>query len=127
VEGGCGACRVELTEAVHGLAGGQRLHGHAALLELLDDVGIGPHAAVSAGAHDQVGRQFLQDLNQVVQDEGVAVLAPPVPQHPAGQDDKVVGLLASVNDDPPELVVVDPRHPATPQRFGRLAASMLIG
>jgi hypothetical protein len=127
VEGGRGACRVKLTEVAYGLAGGQRLHSHPALLELPDRVGIGPHAAVGASAHDQVRRKLVQDLNQVVEQQHVAVLAPPVPHHPAGQDDEVLGLLASVDDDPPELVVVYARHSTAPKRFGRLAAPMLIG
>jgi hypothetical protein len=78
MEGGRGTRRVELSEPAHGLAGGQRLHRHAALLELLDRVGIGPHAAVGAGAHNQVGGKLVQDLAEVVEDERVAVLAPPV-------------------------------------------------
>jgi hypothetical protein len=85
VEGGCGVRRIQFTEAAHGLAGGQRLHGHAALLELLDRVGIGPHPAVGAGADDQVGRKFIQDLGKVVEDERVAVVSPPVPHHPVGR------------------------------------------
>ena len=127
VEGGRGACRVELTEPAYGLAGGQRLHSHPALLELPDRAGIGPHAAVGPRADDQVGRELVQDLDQVVEDEPVAVLAPPVPHHPVGQDDEVSGLLASVDDDPPELVVVDPRHPTAPKRSGCPAAPMWIG
>jgi hypothetical protein len=95
------ACRVELSEAAHGLAGGQRLQSHAALLELPDRVRIGPHAAVGAGPNDQARGMLVQDLGQVVQDERVAVLAPPVPHHPVGQDDEVLGLLASVDDDSP--------------------------
>ena len=127
MEGSCGVRRIQFTEAAHGLAGGQRLHGPAAVLELLERVGIGPHAAVGAGADDQVGRKFAEDLGKVVEDERVAVPAPPVPHHPAGQDDQVPGLLASINDDPPELVVVDPRHPTAPKWSGRLAARILIG
>ena len=127
VEGGRGVCRVELTEAVHGLAGGQRLYGHPALLELPDRVGIGPHAAVGPRADNQVGREVVQGLDQVVEDERVAVLAPSVPQHPVGQDDEVVGLLASVDDDPPELVVVDPRHPTTPRGSVASRATMPVG
>jgi hypothetical protein len=115
VERGRGACRIQFTEVAYGLAGGQRLHGHAPLLQLLDRVRIGPHAAVGTGPHDQMRRKFVQDLNQVVEDERVAVSAPPVPHHPVGQDDEILGLLASVDDDPPELVVVDPRHPTTPR------------
>jgi hypothetical protein len=127
VEGGRGACRVELTKAAYGLAGGQRLHSHPALLELPDRVGFGPHAAVGTCADDQVGREVVQNLDQVVEDERVAVLAPPVPHHPVGQDDEVVGLLASVDDDPPELVVVDPRHPTTPRGSVASRATMPIG
>ena len=66
MEGGRGACRVELTEAAHRLGGGQRLHGHAALLQLEDRVGIGPHAAVGAGPHDQVRGKLLKDLDEIV-------------------------------------------------------------
>src|SRR5215218_7067097 len=51
----------------------------------------------------------------------VAVPAPPVPHHLVGQDDEVLGLLTPVDDDPPELVMVDaPSHRS--QGFGRLAA-----
>src|SRR4029453_14066353 len=94
VEGGCGVRWIQFTEAAHGLAGRQRLYGHAPLLQLLDRVGIGPHAAVGAGAHDQVRRKLVQNLNQVVEHQRVAVSAPPVPHHPVGQDDEVLGLLA---------------------------------
>ena len=80
VEGGRGACRVKLTEATYGLGGRQRLHSHPALLELPDRVGIGPHAAVGTRADDQVGREVVQDLDQVVEHQRVAVLAPPVPK-----------------------------------------------
>jgi hypothetical protein len=124
VEGGRGACRIQFTQAAHGLAGGQRLHGHPALLELLDRVGIGPHAAVGARAHDQVGGELVQDFAEVVEDECVAVLAPPVPHDPVRQDDEVLGLHAPVDDDPPELVVVDPRHPTTPE--GSVASRPLV-
>jgi hypothetical protein len=79
------------------------------------------------GPHDQVRRKLLQDLGEVVQDERVAVPAPPVPQYPVGQDDQVLGLLASVDHDPAELVVVDARHPTAPKWLGRLAAHILIG
>jgi hypothetical protein len=126
VEGGRGACRVKFTEAAYGLACGQRLHRHAAVLELLDRVGIGAHAPVGAGADDQVGRELVQDLGKVVGHQGVAVVSPPVPHHPVGQDDQVPGLLASVDDDLSELVVVDPRHRSAPET-GRLAAPRLIG
>jgi hypothetical protein len=44
-----------------------------------------------------------------------------------GQDDEVLGLLASVDNDPPELVVVDPRHSTTAQGSGRLPAPVPIG
>jgi hypothetical protein len=54
VEGGRSARRAALTEAAHGLAGGQRLHGHAAFLVLVDRVGIGPQAAVGAGPDDEI-------------------------------------------------------------------------
>ena len=51
----------------------------------------------------------------------VAVPAPPVPHHLVGQDDEVLGLLTPVDDDRPELVMVDaPSHRS--QGFGRLAA-----
>jgi hypothetical protein len=74
-----------------------------------------------------VRRKLAQDLGKVVEDERMAVPAPPAPHHPVGQDDQVPGLLASVDDDPPELVVVDPRHPTAPKCLGRLAAHILIG
>src|SRR5829696_5954248 len=122
VEGGRGACRVKLSEAAHGLAGGQRLYGHAPLLQLLDHFGIGPHAAVGASAHDQMRRKLVQDLDQVVEHQRMAIFAPPIPYHPVGQDDEVLGLLAPVDDNPPELIPVDPRHPTAPQRVGRLVA-----
>jgi hypothetical protein len=60
MEGGRGACRVKRSEPAHDLAGRQRLHGHAALPELLERGGIGPHAAVGAGAHDQMRRKLIQ-------------------------------------------------------------------
>jgi hypothetical protein len=60
MKGGRSACRVELTEPAHGLAGGQGLHGHAALLELPDRAGVGPQAAVGAGAHDEVAGELVQ-------------------------------------------------------------------
>jgi hypothetical protein len=107
MEGGRGACRVKRSEPAHGLAGRQRLHGHAAFPELLERGGIGPHAAVGAGAHDQMRRKLIQDLDRVVEHQRVAVSAPPVPHHPVGQDDEILGLLACVDDDLPELVVVD--------------------
>ena len=72
-------------------------------------------------------REVVQDLDQVVEDEPVAVLAPPVPHHLVGQDDEVVGLLASVDDDPPELVVVDPRYPTTLRGSVASRATMPIG
>jgi hypothetical protein len=127
VEGGRGACRVKLSEPAHGLAGGQRLYGHAPLLQLLDRVGIGPHAAVGAGAHDQMRRKLVQDLNQVVEHQRVTVSAPLVPNHPVGEDDEVLGLLAPVDNDPPELILVDPRHLIAPNGCGRLAAPRPIG
>jgi hypothetical protein len=61
-----------------------------------------------------VGRELVQDVDQVVQDQPVAVPAPPVPYHPAGQDDEVLGLLASVDDDPPEVVWSIRAIPAAP-------------
>src|ERR671923_1585913 len=71
VECGCGACRVELSEPAHSLAGGQRLHSHATLLELLDRVGVGPHPAVGTGPHDELGRKLIQDLAKVVDHQRV--------------------------------------------------------
>ena len=110
MESGRGACRVKLSKPAHGLVGGQRLYGHASLLQVLDHLGIGPHAAVGAGAHNQVRRKLVQDLNQVVEHQRVAIFAPLVPYHPVGQDDEVLGLLAPIDDNPPELILVDPRH-----------------
>jgi hypothetical protein len=52
-------------------------------------------------------RKLIQDLDRVVEHQRVAVSAPPVPHHPVGQDDEIVGFLACVDDDLPELVVVD--------------------
>jgi hypothetical protein len=43
--------------------------------------------------------ECVQDLGKVIEGKRVAVLAPPVPHHPVGQHDEVVGLLASVDDD----------------------------
>jgi hypothetical protein len=74
-----------------------------------------------------VGREVVQDLDQVIEHQRVAVPAPPVPHHPVGQDDEVLGLLASVDDDPPELVLVDPRHPTTPSGSVASRATMPIG
>jgi hypothetical protein len=105
MEGGRGACRVKRSEPAHGLAGRQRLHGHAALPELLERGGIGPHVAVGAGAHDLMRRKLIQDLDRVVEHQRVAVSASPVPHHPVGQDE-VLALLACVDDDLSELVVV---------------------
>ena len=67
MEGGRGAWRVKRSEPAHGLAGRQRLYGHAALPELLERGGIGPHAAVGAGAHDQMRRKLVQGLDRVVE------------------------------------------------------------
>lgn len=39
------------------------------LLELLDRVGIGPQAAVGAGAHHQMARELVQHIGQVLEDE----------------------------------------------------------
>jgi hypothetical protein len=89
MKGGGDVCQVQLGEAAHCLVGGQRLHGHTALLELSDRVGIGPHAAVGAGARRPGARELVQDLGKVVKDERVAVLAPPVPHHPVGQRNEV--------------------------------------
>ena len=85
VEGGRGTPRVQLTEAAHGLAGRHHLHPHAPILELPDHLGIGPQAAIGAGPHHQVRRKLLQDLNKVVHDQPMAVLAPPVPHHRSGR------------------------------------------
>ena len=115
MKGGRSACRVELTEPAHGLAGGQRLHGHTSLLQLLDRVGIGPHPAVGARTHDQVRRELVQHVGEVVEYQRVTLLAPPVPHHPVGQDDEGPGLLASVDDDPPRT------------RSGRSAPSYHLG
>ena len=85
MKGGRRACRVELTEAAHGLAGGQRLHSHAELWNV-GPVEIGPLAPVP----HEVGRELVQDLDKVIDP----------------QDDQIVGLLASVDDDAPNLEVI---------------------
>ena len=54
-------------------------------------------------------------VNEVVEHQRVAVPAPPVPHHLVRQDDEVLGLLTPVDDDPPELVMVDARHPPLPR------------
>jgi hypothetical protein len=40
----------------------------------------------------------------------MAILAPPVGNEPAGEDDHVAGLLLALDDDVTEPVVVDPCH-----------------
>jgi hypothetical protein len=57
--------------------------------------------------------KLLEDVLEIVEDQRVAVLPPPVPHDPVRQADQVMGLLLSVDHDPPELVGVDEGHRAT--------------
>jgi hypothetical protein len=77
----------------------------AAITSIAHKFGIGPHAAVGAGPHDQMRRKLVQDLDKVIEHQRVAVSAPPVPYHPVRQDDEVLGLLTPVDNDPPELIL----------------------
>jgi hypothetical protein len=61
------------------------------------------------------GGKLVQDLAEVVEHQRVPLLPPPGPRHPVGQDDEAVGLLASGDDDPSELVVVHARHRTAPK------------
>ena len=104
------AGRVELREQPNSLARGDRVDLDAALPERLERSRIGLQAPVGACADHQSLGKLSEDVLEILEDEGVAVTTPPAANDPVGQDDQVSPMLLAVDEHPPELVSLDPRH-----------------
>ncbi len=78
--------------------------------ELLEGAGVGPHPAVRAGADDQPFGKLVEHLVEVLEDECVALAAPPGSDDSARENDYVFRVLLAVDEYPSECVVLDPRH-----------------
>jgi hypothetical protein len=68
----------------------------------MSDGRIGVHPPIRASTDDQVLREALADILEVVQDESVSVCQPPVGDDPFGQHDHVVRLLFTVTTRRPD-------------------------
>src|SRR6266487_689502 len=75
---------------------------------------VGLHLPVGTSADHQVLRQVVQHLIKVFGHERMPLLPPPIPYHAVRQDDQIALLLPTVNDNPPELVMLDACHPPPP-------------
>lgn len=104
------AARVELAVTANGLVGGQCLDFYAAVPQLLERLGLGPHLLVRARTDEQMRRQLLEHAFEVGEDEPVPVRAPPVRDDTVRQDDDIACLLFAVDDDMAEAVSLDPRQ-----------------
>jgi hypothetical protein len=101
---------VELSVATDRIGGAQHLDVDPATLQLLDDGSRRTEPAVRTRAEYELLGEIILNLAEVVERERVAVPPPPVGEDAVGQHDDVARLLLAVHDDPPEAVVLKPRH-----------------
>ena len=80
---------IELTVPIDRVVRRKDLNFDPASFELLNDARIRLQASISAGTDDERRGQFLDDIGQVLGDEGVPILAPPVGDNAVGEQDHV--------------------------------------
>jgi hypothetical protein len=121
--GGC-ASLVRRPVAADRLGGVNRNDFDPLPLEGLDHGGIGLELPVRPAAEDEPLRKLVAHIVEILVRERMAVAAPPVADDAVRQDDQVVCVLLAIHDDPPEAVLLEPRHRAK-RTLGSAAA--LVG
>ena len=119
----------QLAVAADGVGGRQRLHLGPAPRKRLGDRWVGVQAAVRAAADDEALGEVVDDAGEILDDERVAIPAPPVALDTIGEDDHVARVLLTVDGDAAELVVGDRRHEPIvrgPAPAGHYAAGMSL-
>src|SRR5215218_9144462 len=101
---------VRVSVAAHGVGSEQHLDVDPATLQLLDHGARRPQPAVRAGAEDELLGKLVLDIAEVLDRERVALVPPPVREDAIGQHDQVARLLLTIDDDPPEAVVLQTGH-----------------
>src|SRR5215211_2397335 len=67
-------------------------------------------SAVHAAPHDQALGKLIHHLIEVLGNERVPLLPPPLTNDSAREHDQIPAVLLTVDDDVPEAVLGDPRH-----------------
>ncbi len=107
---GGGALRIELAIALDGVCGREHLDLDAAVAQRLERARIRLELPVCAGADEQALGELFEHVDQIVEDERVPFLAPPVAYDAVGEHDDVARLFAPVDRHAPEPVPLDLGH-----------------
>jgi hypothetical protein len=110
MERGRGPGGLELREQSDRVAGGQRVDLDPAVPKRVERRRVGLEPSVGARADHEAGRQLVQYLLEVVEDEPVPLSTPPAGDDAAGEDDHILTVLVPVDEHPAELVSLDPGH-----------------
>ena len=66
------------------------------------------------GTYDEVRREVLPDIVEVLQDWSVSLYPPPICDHSLGQHDHIACLLFPIDDEMAKAVALERRHCLTP-------------
>jgi protein-L-isoaspartate(D-aspartate) O-methyltransferase len=113
VEGGSRRRGIQFREEADRLVGLLDINADPSLAKKIQRFGVREHLSRRPSADNQPLGKLVENRLQILDDQRVSVLPPPVPHHAMRKDDDVARLLTPVHKHPAELITVDPGHVAT--------------